>query len=298
MRGAKQQAFDAFDQGQRPSQLNVRGVKRTTFYRYYQQWKKLKASSTPTPGAGISSVRQRPRTEEGGILRRYEEFLSLQKLELRKADLRKRAEDCRTSLQDAEREYVEQGVQVNGWQRRHQLFEERLDWVIREIGAASSEEALTGLEALLNTARGDIDGLRNELKLKLDEEERLRRKREVELSCKLLGEALEGPLFPSYVKKAVERRLLVRNEREAESVLQALCQWEVVHDTAGANPARKKQVWDDFVSSLEKGGWDFIERLRRDSDRLKQRMQDVWRPPPVLGGLGPWLPRYARAGPG
>ena len=38
----KQRVFQAFEQGKRPSDLKVRGIKQQTLYRYYQEWKRGK----------------------------------------------------------------------------------------------------------------------------------------------------------------------------------------------------------------------------------------------------------------
>ncbi len=50
MRGAKKLAFEAFDRGERPSQANIKGLKKATLYRYFQEWKRARGILPLPPG--------------------------------------------------------------------------------------------------------------------------------------------------------------------------------------------------------------------------------------------------------
>ena len=267
MRGAKKLCFEAFDRGERPSDVHIDGIKETTKYRYYQEWKK-RGGRPPSPrGAPISSevgpAAGDGSPDTGSAVARFEAFKARQELEADKEKVRKQVGELLETLEEAQGMYEESGVSIKGWEEKRERLEGQLrDFLLAELERVNSEEELNALAQVLDRVDSDIVALWGGYEEKLAEQERLRQQREQEVSRRLLQERLDlGPLVPSWLAAAIADRLVVRNKAEAEMVSQAVSSYTAVHLGVLVKPENRDRVWQEFLGCLDQEPWKFIREL-------------------------------------
>ena len=279
MRGAKKLAFEAFDRGDRPSQLKIKGLKRTSGYRYYQLWKK-QVGAPPSPQGGSDTPQgQAPspdRPEEAGVLTRYGQFIKRQELETEKNKLREMVEDWVETLEEAQGMYEQAGISIKGWKEKRERLEGQLgDFLLAELERVTSQEELKALAQVADGVESEVIALLEEYEEKHAEHERLLQQREQETSLRLLQDRLAlGPLFPSWLPAAIAKRIIVHNQAEAETVFRAVTSYAAKHLNALVKPENRERVWREFVTCLDQDPWQLIKELAATDWR------SVYPPPP------------------
>lgn len=277
VRGAKQAAFEQYDAGLRPSQVDVPDVKKATLYRYFQEWKRLRRVPSAPGIADAQPVQEGAPTVGGGvppasaIRARFAEFQARQQLEAEKRNLQERIEGWFGALEEAEEKRQKSGVEVEGWEERVDRLGGQIDFALTQLGGIESEQDLGELQAVMDEVEASLDAVLGEYQSKLEEQERLRQEQEMEVSRRLIAETLNVEYVPPFVVQALQTQVLVRDRDEAGMVFRAVTEWEVVNDACRAEPGRRRKLWHSFLDGVGQEGWEFIRKLARSSeDRDRQ----------------------------
>lgn len=284
MRGAKRKAFESFDGGLRPSQVSVKGVKISTLYRYYQEWKRrrgLPPSSiqdrTSTIVKSVAPGLNKDNLKAESYMAQFEEFKAKQQLEVQKDKFRGEIEELLDDLKVCDEEYHQFHVDDERWEEERNRFEAQLqDFALRRLETIESEEDLKSLGQIVNEVESCLVSLTDEYDDKVNTKKGLRQEREIQTSRKLLEERLNSPVFPPSVRRAVNDRILVKNENQASTVLRALIEYAIRNHVIRASPAKKRQIWASFIRALNKGGWSFINELEKQRDKSMRRTYGEW----------------------
>ncbi len=290
MRGAKKLAFEAFDRGERPSQANIKGLKKATLYRYFQEWKRARGIlPLPPGGANVPAVVAAPgevAREVGpaeGLRAHFEEFKAKQEFEKKKGDLRERVDGLLGKLAAVVEEYPQSGVSIADWEDRSgRLADQLADFCLARLEGVSSEAELAALAGIVDETDKAMRGLVEEYRQKVAEQERLRKRRELDTSRRLLTETLNLPFVPPFVRRAAVDQLLVKNGREAEIVSKAAMDWwnSSINEAIRGGPAGRRELWRRFSRRLKEEGWEFLCGHARHFDMRERQLfqQYGWRP--------------------
>lgn len=283
MRGAKKIAFAAFDRGLRPSQLDIKGIKRVTIYRYRQLWKRQKgippsSGQLKAPGNGSTeTANQSMEGRQGGVLTtHFEQFRARQTLNNQSGKLGVRVEELLDTLNKYD-EYFEQSAVANErWkEEREQLDGQLKDFVLAQLGKIELQEDLEALTNIVDEVESRLTSLAREFYQKIKDKEEMLKQQKIETSQRLLAETLSSDLFPPWFISAINDRILVTNEGEADTVLVAISQYGLYFDDSFADgKAKWEKICNSFIKELNKDPWTFIRRLEKRCDDLIRSMNE------------------------
>lgn len=275
MRRGKDEAFEAFDQGQRPSQVNIRGIKRQTLYRYFQQWKKGGRDVPAGAGDGVQAVPRAlvsQRTVASGASDTRSRFLAFQakqRLEADKERLRERIGDWVRTLEEAAKEHQKTEVAVVNWDERIDSLTGQLrDFALAELDKVGSKEKLHELVEVVEGIERDASDLLKKLHNKVKQLERLRQKQAMQRSEQFIRENLREMFAPEFVRQELERIVVVSNESQALTLKKAVSEIQIC--ALSIEPAERTEMWKTWLDVIRQGDWEFIKGLAWQNDERER----------------------------
>lgn len=283
MKGAKDEAFKGFDRGQRPSDLNIPGVKRETLYRYFQLWKRGR-QVVPVGGGTGTQLASRALVPQGGgalgvgeTMARFLAFKAMQQLQAAMGHLRKRIRGCLCAIEEATEEYQSGEVTVADWdERAGNLWDQLHEWALAELHKVQSRDELRELSEVVKGIEGEVSALLaeyhdkvREVERRRREQERLRHEQENRVSRRLIRNSLSTTPAPPFVVRALQKALLVRHESQARTLSKAV--WEARNIALSEEWSQQGEEWKAFVDSVRIFGWKCIQSLAEQNDE-RQRL--------------------------
>jgi len=192
----------------------------------------------------------------------WSEFQREQEIEQRKEQIKSEAIESINNLKQMESDYKKEEVFDVAYDRRRKAIKKELeDFVLAIVDQIDSIEAISNLERISEEIEEKIMTLFDDYDKKVGESMKLRKNRENKHSEKLLGEEINRPMIPDFVRNFIKSNFLVKNREEALIVLHALFEWVIFHDMLNKSDKESEKLWRAFIGIAKEGKGDYLIKL-------------------------------------
>ena len=153
---------------------------------------------------------------------------------------------------------------------KKQLLDEQFAFLVERTVESDSEEGLTAIQKAIDETEGNAELLSKDYELSINQanqvkrrEAELRRRKAKLLSNRLIEQKINIPIFPDYVRKAVEDSITVSSPYEVPTVADAMFEYGlgVTNITITGDEAMIRKKWQVFIEGVQRYKWHYLRKL-------------------------------------